>query len=336
MVSRSKERVTIADVAEKADVSTMTVSRVLNNKDEISEATRQHVLSVMHELGYRPNRVARSLATAKTLKIGVIVPSISSAYYGAVLEGAERLFWDRGYHMMLCNTGEDTRREQTILDLFEEDRADGVLVVSTHLPADVLSSYLRRQRAAVVINSEVEAGVACHVRTDELRSMTLGVDHLLKSGRRCLGYVGGNMKTYAARQRRYNFVAATQAAGLPVDPNCIADCDRRGGYDTAWRLLQAHPEIDGLMCFNDEIAAGVLRACHDLGRRVPDEIAVIGYDDVFLTELLNPSLTTLRLSLGKREVGALAGQILLERINGSSARDEVVLEHELVVRESAP
>jgi DNA-binding LacI/PurR family transcriptional regulator len=335
-VSKSKERITIADVAEKADVSAMTVSRVLNNKGEISEATRQHVLTVMHELGYRPNRVARSLATAKTLKIGVIVPSISSAYFGAVLEGAERLFWDRGYHMMLCNTGEDTQREQTILDLFEEDRADGVLVLSSHLSGEELSDYLRKQRAAVVINSEVQNGVACHVRTDEMRSMSVAVGHLVKNGRRCLAYVGGDWMTYAGRQRHDSFIAAMQAAGLPADSNYMMNCNRRSGYIIARQLLQEHPEIDGLICFNDEIAAGALRACFDLGRRVPNEVAVIGYDDIFLAELLNPSLTTLRLSLTKREVGALAGQMLLERIEGSSTRDEVVLEHELVVRESAP
>lgn len=335
-MSRIKERITIADVAEKADVSAMTVSRVLNNKGEISEATRQHVLKVMREMGYRPNRVARSLATAKTLKIGVIVPSISSAYFGAVLEGAERLFWDRGYHMMLCNTGEDVRREQTILDLFEEDRADGVLVLSSHLSGEVLTHYLKNQRAAVVINSEIETGAACHVRTDEMRSMSQGVAHLLKNGRRCLGYVGGDMTTYAGRQRRSGFTLAMQAAGLPVDSVYMSDCNRRSGYSTARQLLQERPEIDGLMCFNDEIAAGALRACYDLGRRVPDEIAIIGYDDIFLAELLNPSLTTLRLRLTKREVGALAGRMLLERIEGSPTRDEVMLEHELVVRESAP
>jgi DNA-binding LacI/PurR family transcriptional regulator len=333
-VSKAKERITIADVAEKADVSAMTVSRVLNNKGEISEATRQHVLTVMNELGYRPNRIARSLATAKTLKIGVIVPSISSAYFGAVLEGAERLFWDRGYHMTLCNTGEDVRREQTILDVFEEDRADGVLVLSSHLTGEALSDYLRKQRAAVVINSEVESGVACHVRTDEMRSMSLAVTHLVKNDRRCLAYVGGDMSTYAGRQRHYSFIAAMQAAGLP--PTHMTNCNRRSGYATSRQLLQDHPEINGVICFNDEIAAGALRACFDLGRHVPGDVAVIGYDDIFLAELLNPSLTTLRLRLTKREVGALAGRMLLERIDGSSTRDEVVLEHELVVRESAP
>src|SRR5690606_20968699 len=127
-VSRQKERVTLADVAQKADVSAMTVSRVLNNKDGISETTREHVLSIMQDLGYRPNRVARSLATAQTLKIGIVIPSISSAYFGAVLEGAERVLWDNGYHILLCNSANSKKREQAILDLFEEDRVDGVMV----------------------------------------------------------------------------------------------------------------------------------------------------------------------------------------------------------------
>src|SRR5690606_31938776 len=184
------------------------------------------------------------------------------------------------------------RREQTILDLFEEDRADGVLVVSSHLNSAVLSEYLRKQRAAVVINSEVEAGAACHVRTNEKQSMAKAVEHLVKSNRRCLAYVGTNMKTYAGRQRQNCFVAALQEFGASVRPDLIMSCDRRGGYVTARQLLQEHPEVDGVICFNDEIAAGALRACFDLGRDVPGDVAVIGYDDIFLAELLNPSLTT--------------------------------------------
>ena len=133
LVPKPKDRVTIADVAQKADVSSMTVSRVLNNKDGISDHTREHVLTVMRELGYRPNRIARSLVTDKTLKIGVVVPSISSAYFGAVLEGAERVFWETDYHMLLANTGNNPRREAAIMDLFEEDRVDGVLVFSSIL-----------------------------------------------------------------------------------------------------------------------------------------------------------------------------------------------------------
>lgn len=335
-MSRIKERITIADVAEAAEVSVMTVSRVLNNKGEISNETRQHVLAVMRDLGYRPNRVARSLATAKTLKIGVTVPSISSAYFAAVLEGAERIFWDSGYHMLLGNTAGNIRREQAILDLFEEDRVDGVIVFSSHLPASQLSASLAKQRAAVVLNSEACCVTTGHIFTDEPRSMQLAVDHLRGNGRRHLGYVGQVGGTYASRERQHSFVQALQRAGLPCSPEHLTVCDRGNGQVTARRLLEQNPQLDGLICFNDELAAGALRACWELGRRVPDDVAVIGYDDIFLAELMTPSLTTLRLELTKQEVGALAARMLLERIEGRPTQDEVLINHILVVRESAP
>ena len=133
-MSKQKDRITIADVAEKADVSTMTVSRVLNNKGEISEATRQHVLDVMRELGYRPNRIARSLATDRTLKVGIIVPSLSSYYFGAILEGVRKMFYGRTtITSLLCNTGDSHKREKAVMRFFEEDRVDGVIVFSSHL-----------------------------------------------------------------------------------------------------------------------------------------------------------------------------------------------------------
>jgi LacI family transcriptional regulator len=335
-VPKQKERVTLADVAQKADVSAMTVSRVLNNKDGISETTREHVLSIMQDLGYRPNRVARSLATAKTLKIGIVIPSISSAYFGAVLEGAERVLWDNGYHILLCNSANSHKREQAILDLFEEDRVDGVMVFSAHLPCDQLTSYLKKQRAAVAVNCEIEPGAAECVMTNEVQSMSLAVAHLLKDGRRHLGYVGQTVDSRTTRERQRSFVLAMQAAGFAPDLDRMMASDRGSGYLTARRLLEKAPEIDGLICFNDEFAAGALRACYELGRRVPDDVAVIGYDDIFLAELLTPSLTTLRLELTKPEVGALAARMLLERIAGRPTQDKFMLNHELIVRESAP
>ena len=334
-MTKSKERVTIADVAREADVSSMTVSRVLNNKDGISEETREHVLAVMNELDYRPNRVARSLATDKTLKIGIVIPSLSSAYFGAILEGAERIFWEHGYHMLLCNTGNIIRHEQAVLDLFEEDRVDGVLAFSSQLSGEQLASYLRNQRAAVVLNAEIDPDVAGHILIDETASMALAVNHLWQNGRHRLGYIGVGGDNYAKRERARSFQRTLEAAGQSVEPaHIVENCGR--GYGALTQLICEHPDIDGIICFNDEVAARVLRVCADLGRRVPDDVAVVGYDDIFLAELLTPTLTTLRLSLTKHEVGAMAARMLLARIEGETHQNPVILSHELVIRDSAP
>ena len=328
-------RVTLTDVAEKAAVSAMTVSRVLNNKEGISPETREHVLAVMHELGYRPNRVARSLVTDKTLKIGVIVPGISSAYFGAVLEGAERVFWDYDYNMVLCSTGNSARREQAVLDLFEEDRVDGVLVFSSHLSKEMLTQYLENQRSAVVLNAEVDETVAGHIYVDEPGAMSLAVNHLVSRGRRTLSYIGHGENTYAKRERLMGFMANLVKHGCTVNPELIISVAEDNHHLTK-QLLHDHPEIDGIVCFNDEIAARALRACAELGRRVPDDVAIIGYDDIYLAELLTPTLTTLRLNMTKHEVGAMAARMLLERIEGQVNQEPVALSHRLIVRDSAP
>ena len=202
---QNRNRVTIADVAHHAGVSKMTVSRVINQKGEITEATRSKVLDAMDELGFRPNRIARSLATDTTLRIGIVVSSLTNQYFGAILEGTEILLWEHGYHILLCHTGGNPAREKAIMDIFEDHRVDGVIVLSAHSPQDAMNECLRNQRAAVVINTLVDEGFAARIFTDEIRSMALAVNHLINSGRRHLGYVHFDIHTYANQERYRGF-----------------------------------------------------------------------------------------------------------------------------------
>lgn len=336
----SKAHITIADVAEKANVSKMTVSRVINNKGEISEATRQKIMQVMEELGYRPNRVARSLATSKTMRIGIMVPSIANPYFGTIIEGAESVFWDNDYHILLGHTGSHPEHEADVMETFEDNRVDGVLVLSAHSSKDALNRYLRSQRAAVVINTSVNAEFARRVYTDEIKSMALAVSHLLMNGRRHLGYLRLNINTYAHYKRSEGFELALKNAGLRLNPDQQITTLQDNSPDmivSISRMLQVNPALDGLVCFHSGIAAVALKACARLGRRVPEDIAIIGYDDIFLAELTTPSLTTVDLTIPKDKVGAMAAQMLLEQISeGNVKRDDVILEHKLIIRDSAP
>ena len=335
MTPKLKAHVTIADVAEKAGVSMMTVSRVVNNKDGIHEQTRQHIISVMDQLGYKPNRVARSLATNKTLKVGVVVPSISSAYFGAILEGAEQVFWDNEYHMLLSNSGFSAQRERNVLDLFEEDRVDGVLILGSYMRRQHLSQCLKSQRAAVVYNVEVDPDVAGHISVDERAAVSTALNHFMKRGRRKLAFVGGGNSTYAKRERTQGFLEMMGATGNYA-PAPVVVCNEAGAYKATLQLLRDRPEIDGILCFHDEIAVRTLRACAEMGRKVPEDIAVIGYDDLDLARLVTPTLTCLRVTITAREIGALAARMLLDRVEGEILQEPVVLDHELVLRDSAP
>ncbi len=336
----NKPRVTIADVAEQAHVSKMTVSRVINNKGEISPATRQKILQVMDELGYRPNHIARSLATNTTLRIGIVVPSMANTYFGAIVEGAENFLWEHDYHIMLGHTASNPIRERAVLDMFDDQRVDGVIVLSAHSTKEDMTHYLRSQRAAVTINTPVKSGAARRIYTDEVKSMALTIRHLVSRGRHNVGYMRFGITTYAHNERYRGLQLALEAQGLPFDPErqVVTVTDNTPSMiDGTLRMLEQFPEIDALVCFNSGIAATALHACARLGRRVPDEIAVIGYDDIFVSELIVPSLTTVELAIPKDEVGAMAARMLLEQIDDSSAPfDDVILDHKLIIRDSAP
>lgn len=315
----------------------MTVSRVLNNKSEISDATRQKILDTMNDLGYRPSRIARSLATDETFLLGVIVPSISSEYFTEVVRGTEDAAWKRNYKTLLCNTEGDWNREEGMYRFLDEIQADGIVVCAPRLSRERLIPLLERAVAVVVNGPPISPKLAGIIEMDEIYAMGEAVNHLLNIGRSRLAYLGGPPDARAARERHRGFVKALQAAGHEKDPDLCITCypaNLPGGYIAIKDLLANHPEIDGCVCFNDLIAAGALRACADLGIRVPDDVAITGYDDILLASMIHPSLTTL--SYPKQDIGALAIQVLLERIHGERDHNPFVIKPSLIIRESAP
>jgi LacI family transcriptional regulator len=328
--------VTIADVAREANVSTQTVSRAINNKGEISPETRQRVLEVIERLGYRPNSIARGLATNRTLTLGLVVPDIANPFFPEVARAAEDLALEHGYNMFLCNTIEDPDREAAVLGLLEDKRVDGVILCASRLPDERLLPLLRRHKAVVLVNRPAPTEVAGIVRLDDVEGARRVVRHLLASGRGTLGLLAGPATAYSGQARARGFNAALADAGREHDPRRARQCPPylEGGYQAALDLLAAHPEIDGLVCYNDLVAIGALQACRELGRDVPRDIAIVGCDDILLAGLVSPALTTLRVS--KSMIGARAVQMLLDRIHGREAQAEVVFTPELVVRASAP
>ncbi|HEX2905434.1 MAG TPA: LacI family DNA-binding transcriptional regulator [Phototrophicaceae bacterium] len=336
-----KKHVTISDVADKAGVSKMTVSRVINHKGEISATTRQRVLDAMQELGFRPNRIAKRLATNATCQIGIVVPSISNQYFGAIIEGAEQFLWEHDYQILLCHTGGDPARQQAIMRILEDNRVDGVIVLSAHSSGEAMSRALANQRAAVAINTNVTPGVATCIFTDEIKSMALAVHHLMANGRRHLGYIGFEIDTYASHERRRGFDLALHQAGLVLDaPKQCATIPTQFGPDTnaiIGQLLTSNPKLDALVCFNTAIAAKALQTCTELNRHIPNDIAILGYDDDLIAELMTPPLTAVELEIPKQDVGALAAHLLLQHLKDRNSQPEdVILHHKLVVRSSAP
>lgn len=326
--------VTIVDVAREAGVSAQTVSRVLNNKGEVSPATRTLVLDVIGRLGYRPNSIARGLVTNRTSTFGLVVPDIANPFFPEIARGAEDTARAHGYSIFLCNTGEEPAREIEVLQALEDKRVDGVILCSSRLPDEQLLPRLSRHRAVVLVNRAVPGGLAGTVRVEDAQGTRLVLEHLFANGRRAIGVLAGPPISHSARERLRGYHEALAAAGYSDDPSLVIPCPpfSQGGYKAARQLLSTHPELDALVCYNDLVAVGALRACADLERRVPDDVAIVGCDDIPLAELVTPALTTLRVS--KYDLGRQATEMLLEWIQGRTDHAEIRLQPELIVRSS--
>lgn len=326
----------MADVARQAGVSMMTVSRVVNGKEGTSDATRQHVQEIIDQLGYRPSGIARSLATKSTGTIGLVVPDNANPFFSEVARGVEQVAYEEGYSVFLCNTDEDPQRERNILDSLEENRVDGIVLCSSRLDDEALAVALARF-PAVLVNRQVNTPDICTVLVDDVAGARLATRHLLDAGHRQIGMLAGPETSFSSHQRIHGFFSTLESAGLPADSSQIVHCPPtvEGGLEIAVSLLSAQPDLNALFCYNDLVAVGALQACAQFGRRVPDDIVIVGYDDIPLAALVTPALTTCHIP--RHQLGKEAMRLLLDHIqNHAEVCDRIVVQPTLVIRDSAP
>lgn len=334
-----KARVTISDVARQAGVAPATVSRVLNQKDDVSDETRKHVLAVIKQLDFRPSGIARSLATRQSGTLGLIVPDITNPFFADIACGVEHLAYAQNYHVFLCNAEENPQLELAVLDSLREKQVDGVIICSSRLDDRQLGEVLRNHPAAVLVNRRSpEAGdlAVSMVMLDDEAGGEIMTRHLLQ-GRQAVGFLAGPAASRGGQERFNGYCRAYRAAGLDFRPEWVRRCraDVQGGYQAARELLAQQPELQGLFCYNDLVAIGALQACAELGQAVPDSLVVGGFDDIPVAALVTPALTTCRVP--RNELGRLAAQALLDQIqDGKEGSVLITLTAELIVRQSAP
>jgi LacI family transcriptional regulator len=333
-------RVTMSDVARQAGVSLMTVSRVINHKGDVSSETRQRILEIISSLGYRPSAIARSLATRETCTIGLVIPDITNPFFADITRGVEHLAYSRGYQVFLCNSEEDTQRELAVIQSLEEKRVDGLILCSSRLDEEKLGNVVANLPAVVLINRRLhktDEDVFDSVILNDERGGWLATHHLIQTGHERIGFLAGPPASYSGAGRRKGYLTALQQADLSPVESWISNCQPSvdGGYKATHDMLALFPQLTGLFCFNDLVAVGALQACEELGRRVPEDLAIVGHDDIPLAALVSPALTTCRVP--RYELGATAVNALFERFQdcpGGCQQD--VLEPELIIRKSAP
>ncbi len=339
-LSRASDRVTMSDVAREVGVSTMTVSRVINDKGDVSPATRRRVNEAIQRLGYRPSSIARSLATRHTGTLGLVIPDVANPFFAEVARGVEQVAYAEGYNVFLCNTDEDPVRELDVLGSLEEKRVDGIVLCSSRLDSATIRLVIESHAAVTLVNRHIDdagSGVGV-VRVDDVTGGRLATAHLLERGHRAIGFLSGPPGSHSGQLRLQGYRNALLEAGLVFNETWVVGCGpvAEAGRAAALRLLTSAPELTALLCYNDLVAVGVLQACVETGRRVPLDLAVVGFDDIPLAALVTPALTTCRVP--RHELGMRAVELLLNRIRTDGAeqqQQEIVLQPELVVRASA-
>lgn len=330
---------TLRDVAERADVSVRTVSNVVSGYEHVSARMRAKVLAAIEELDYRANPVARTLRTGRTGMLGLVVPEITVPYFSELARDVINAAAEYGYRVMIDQTGHDHERERQLLT--GDDRTmlfDGLLFSPLVTKSELLEMHGSTKMPLVLLGEHEFDGSYDHVAIDNIAAAKDAVSHLVQIGRSRIAAIGTQpLEEYATPlQRSAGYAAALADADFEVRPeyaSTAAHYSREDGYAAAQALLELSPRPDAIFCFSDLLAIGAMRAIFDAGLRVPEDIAVIGVDDVDEGRFARPTLSTV--SLDTPFIAREAVRRIVTRIDDpGTAAEEVIAPHRLVVRES--
>jgi LacI family transcriptional regulator len=329
---------TMKRIASDLGVSITTVSKVLNNRADISEATRSRVLAKVEELGYQRNAVARSLSLRRTHTLGIVIPDLMHSFFVEIIAGIEPVASVRGFGLLLCSSSEDPGKERAELEMLRGRQVDGVVLASASASGntDMLQQLTKQGTTLVMIDRDDHSSVKCHrVLTDDDQVGQLATSHLLDLGRRAIAHIAGPPIAHA-RRREKGWREALRARGMKIAEDWVV----RGGfmesdgYRVMKRLLTVRPRIDAVFAANDPAAIGAMKAIWEAGLRVPDDIAIVGVGDIALGDLLRVPLTTVGWS--RRDQGRHAAELLLNGLDlDVDEPQRVIIPPRLIVRESS-
>lgn len=330
--------VTLEDVAELAQVSKATVSRVINHVPLVNKETRRRVLEAIEELGYSPNAQARSLVTRKTRTIALLTSEVTNPVHAEIARGVEDVANAHGYTMFLCNTDDRTDKESAYIDVLYQQRVEGLVFITARVNSTDALLKARAKRLPFVLCSRILPEEDFdQVGADDYLGGTIATRHLLSLGHKRIAFVSGRAGVSGSLQRLEGYKAALSEYNIEPLPDLVLEgnADREGGYKAGRSLLRLSPRVTAVFAGNDLMAIGVMEAIHDAGLRVPEDIAVVGFDDIPMASLYSLGLTTIHYS--KYELGAIAGKLLLEKLS-SQRRDappqNIILPAKLVIRSS--
>jgi LacI family transcriptional regulator len=332
----SKNSLTMHDVADRAEVSIATVSRVVNGSGGVSKKLEQRVLQAMQELNYHPSSLARSFKMRETRLIGLIIPLLDHPFFSRLAQVMEQELFRNNYRAIICNTEEDEERELEYIELLLRQRIDGVIINSAIENTDYLLELQAQDVPCVLIDRNVEAFECSKVFSDNSQGGYLGMKYLLDLGHRDIRVIAPFDFAHPVRHRIRGIRDALAEYGIPEPPDMVSMSDDPSfemGINAGVAFAQMDPRPTAIFALTDVTAIGVMRGLAGMGLRVPEDISVMGYDNIPLSEYVLPSLTTVAQPIAA--MGKKAVEVLLEHIkNPETVADKAVLPSELIVRES--
>lgn len=328
-------KVTIVEVAEKAGVSLGTVSRVMNNDSHVAPETRERVAAVMREMGYVANRQARGLKGSRTNVIGVLAPDLGTGYIGEILHGIDAELALHQLDLMLFTTHRTATKEANYVANMVQGMVDGLLLILPRNPADYMGTLTRRNFPFVLIDHQGTGNPCPSVGATNWQGGYHATEYLIKLGHKRIGFITGSMDLGAAIDRLEGYKSALRVHHIPEDPKLIYEGTffQPDGYAGGSALLALENPPTAIFASNDVMAMGAMDAIRSRGLRVPEDVSIIGFDDIPQASMVWPALTTVRQPL--EEMGRLATQMLIDQLkNPEKEMGRIELPTELIVRDS--
>jgi len=333
-------RVSIKDIAEAAGVSHSTVSRALSDSPLVKAETKARIQYLAQEMGYSPDAIARSLVTQRTYTVGVVVTTIADPFVAEVVQGIEDMAQENGYSVILASSASEPEREVAAVEMLRAKRVDSVIVTSSRVGALYLEHLERIGVPVVLVNNHNEQSgrYTFSVSVDNRHGGHMATSHLIERGHCRIGYVSGPADHSDDAERLAGYCQALDEAGIPFDPALIVPGNGRlDGGERALRTLVRLAELPtAIFCYNDMTAIGLMSAARQAGLSVPEDLAVVGFDDIPLAAYIYPSLTTV--AQPQRDMGRQAMNMTLTLVTADDSTtpfSDVVVRGELVVRESS-
>ncbi|MCM3584609.1 LacI family transcriptional regulator [Mesobacillus maritimus] len=328
--------ITIKDVAKKANVSIATVSRIINNKPGYSKETEIKVLEVIKELGYSPNSIARGLISKRTHTIGVLVPKLSSMLTNEIIRGIENITHQYGSSVIVCHTESNGQKTMQYLQLLHEKQVDGIIFASTSLTEEYYQFIENKGIPIVLLSTKSDQFPVPYVKVDDEVAAYTATEYLIKKGHRTIGMLSGNRDDRIAGKPRVDgFIKALKNYQLSVNEDHIVSFHGfsfHDGVNCFQQLIHQIPDVTAVFAASDEMALGMISAAYEMGIKVPEQISVIGYDNLSIAEMSIPPLTSVAQPLC--EMGEAAAEMVFEVIENNQKVNSQICAHHIVERKS--